>query len=173
MGRHISAYRRAISAAAVLLVLCAAAAAGPINSKRVRASASAVVGTTILGTAWRADNTPIPQARVRLRNVTTGRVEATTIANGRGQFTFSNIEPGSYVIELVNDEGRVLALGQVFSLGPGETVATFVRLGARAPWFTGFFSNAATSAVAAASSLGVTALGSDGQPVSAAPGNGQ
>lgn len=173
MGRHTSAHRRTISTAAVWLVFCAAAAAGPTQTTRAPASASAVVRTTILGAAWKADNTPLPHARLRLRNVTTGRAEAATIANGRGQFTFSNIEPGSYVIELVNDEGRVLAVGQTFSLGPGETVATFVRLGARAPWFTGFFSNAALSAIAAASSLGVTALGSDGQPVSAAPGHGR
>jgi hypothetical protein len=155
-----------------MLALFAAAPLTASESKRARTAGSAI-GTTVLGTAWKADNTPIPQARLRLRNVTTGRGEATTTANGSGQFTFSNVEPGSYVIELINETGKVLALGQVFSLGPGETVATFVRLSARNSWLTGFFSNAATSAVTAASSLGVTALGSDGQPISAAPGNGQ
>jgi Carboxypeptidase regulatory-like domain len=172
MGRHTPAHGRTIAAGAVLLALFAAPAAPASEAKRARAAAPAV-GTTILGTAWKADNTPIPQARVRLRNVTTGRPAATSVANGRGQFTFASVEPGSYLVELVNDEGKVLALGQVFNIGPGETVATFVRLSARARWFSGFFTNAATSAVTAASSLGVTALGSDGQPVSAAAGNGQ
>lgn len=172
LGRHTPAHGRTLAAGAILLACLAGAAVSASETKRARTPGPAV-GNTILGAAWKADNTPIPQARLRLRNVTTGRPEAITTANGSGQFTFSNIEPGSYVIELVNDQGKVLALGQVFSLGPGETVATFVRLSARKSWFGGFFTNAAATALTAASSLGVTALGSDGQPVSAAPGNGQ
>ena len=172
LGRHTPALGRTLAAGAVLLACLAGVAVSASEMKRAR-TPGAAVGTTILGAAWKADNTPIPQARLRLRNVTTGRPEAITTANGSGQFTFANIEPGSYVIELMNDRGKVLALGQVFSLGPGETVATFVRLSARNSWFGGFFTNAAATALTAASSLGVTALGSDGQPVSAAPGNGQ
>ena len=172
MGRHTPAHGRAMAAGAVLLACLAAAGLSAAETKRAR-TAGPAVATTILGAAWKADNTPIPRARLRLRNVTTGRPEAVTTANGSGQFTFAGIEPGSYVIELVNDDGKVLALGQVFSLGPGETVATFVRLSARNSLFGGFFTNAAASAVTAAASLGVTAMGSDGQPVSAAPGNGQ
>jgi hypothetical protein len=172
LGRHTPAHGRTIAAGAVLIACLAIMALSASEAKRARTAAPAV-GTTILGAAWKADNTPIPHARLRLRNVTTGRAEAIATANASGQFTFSNMEPGSYVIELVNDDGKVLALGQVFSLGPGETVATFVRLSARNSLFGGFFTNAAASAVTAASSLGVTSLGSDGQPVSAAPGNGQ
>lgn len=170
MGRHTPAHLRAI-VTAVALLACSVISVSANDAKGTRPPSEA--GTRILGTAWKADNTPIPEARLRLRNVTTGRMEATTVANGKGQFGFTNIEPDTYVVELVNEDGKVLAISKVFSVTPGETIATFVRLSARAPWFSGFFSNAATSAVAAASSLGVTAVGSDGQPVSAAPGNGQ
>lgn len=175
MARQNPAYVRAFVAAALFVAWAtpAGAATSRRTDARPRADGPAVVGATILGAAWKTDNTPIPDARLRLRNVTTGRVEATTVANAGGQFTFEQVEGGSFVIELVNEQGKVLAIGQVFSLGPGETVATFVRLGARAPWFSGFFSNAAATAVTAASGLGVTALGSDGQPVSAAAADGQ
>jgi hypothetical protein len=141
---------------------------------RVRAATRGDVNAaTVLGNAWKADNTPLPNARVRLRNVATGRAVASAIANESGQFTFTNVEPGSYAVELLNDQDRVIAIGQVFHIAQGETVATFVRLAARAPGLGGLFSNVATTAVTAASSLGVTALGSNGQPVSAAPDNGQ
>ena len=55
----------------------------------------------------------------------------------------------------------------MFGVGADETVATFIRLGTRVPWYSGFFTNAAAAALAAAASLGVTAVGDGGQPASA------
>lgn len=114
--------------------------------------------TSIRGAAWNADNSPVPNARLRLRDVATGRIAATTVGNDVGQFRFDDIEGGSYVIELVSDAGKILTVGHTFVVAPGETVATFVRLGARVPWFDGFFANAASAVAASAASLGVTAL---------------
>jgi Carboxypeptidase regulatory-like domain len=114
--------------------------------------------TSIVGVAWNADNSPIPAARVRLRNVVTGTVAATAVANEIGQFTFTAVEPGSYLIELVSERDKILTVGQTFTLAPGETVATFVRLGSKAPWFTGFFGNAAAAVATAAAAAGVTAI---------------
>lgn len=134
---------------------------------RLPASSSALGARTaakVLGVVWNADSTPVPNARVRLRNMTTGRMDATGVANQTGQFTFENLEPGSYVIELVDETGKVRALGQSFRIEAGETIATFVRLAASRPWFAGFFSNAAAAAISAASSAGVTAVGSDAPP---------
>ena len=115
-------------------------------------------GTSIRGNAWTADNQPIPAARLRLRNLGTGKVEAATQANDAGEFTFANPEGGSYLVELVNESGRVLAVGHRFSIAPGETVATFVRLGTQVPWFSGFFGNAAAAVASFAASQGITAL---------------
>lgn len=128
--------------------------------------AAAARATAIRGHAWTADNTPIPAARLRLRNVTTGKVEAVTIANEAGQFTFSDVEGGSYLVELVNDAGSVLAVGHLFSIGPGEIVGTFVRLGTRVPWFSGFFGNAAAAVASSAASQGITALAPVVRPAS-------
>jgi len=115
-------------------------------------------GTAILGNAWTADSAPIKNAHLRLRNVTTGKIEANTIANETGQFTFANIEGGAYVVEMVNDSGRLLTVGHVFNIAPGETVGTFVRLGTKVPWFTDFFGNTAAAAASSAASQGITAL---------------
>jgi hypothetical protein len=126
---------------------------------------SATTGT-IVGMAWKADNTPLPGPRVRLRDVATGRGIATTTGDGKGEFRFDRIEPGAYAVELLSDRDRVLAIGELFGLRPNETVATVVRLSARASWFDGFFGNTAAAAIAAASSLGITAVGSSGVPAS-------
>ena len=123
-------------------------------------------GTSILGNAWTADNKPIANARLRLRNVTTGKVEAITISNEAGQFTFANIEGGSYVVEMINEAGKVLTVGHVFSIAPGETVGTFVRLGTKVPWFSAFFGNTAAAAASAAASEGITALAPIVRPAS-------
>jgi hypothetical protein len=114
--------------------------------------------TSIMGAAWKSDNTPIPAAKLRLRNVLTGRIEATTVANDLGRFTFNEMESGSYVVELVSDSGKILAIGHTFTVAPGETVATFVRLGTKAPWFNGFFGNASSAVASVAASTGVTAV---------------
>src|SRR6266540_4119100 len=47
--------------------------------------------TAILGNAWTSENVPIKNAQLRLRNVATGRIASTTVANQAGQFTFANI----------------------------------------------------------------------------------
>jgi hypothetical protein len=129
-------------------------------------AAAPVRGTAIRGNAWTADNHPLPAARLRLRNVTTGKVEGATLANEAGQFTFANIEGGSYLVELVNEAGGVMAVGHLFSIAPGEIVGTFVRLGTRVPWFTGFFGNAAAAVASSAASQGITALAPVVRPAS-------
>ncbi len=126
--------------------------------KAARPRAVGVRTTSVMGAAWNSDNTPIPAAKLRLRNVLTGRMEATAVASDLGQFEFTGIEAGSYVIELVSDSGRIIAIGHAFTVEPGETVATFVRLAAKAPWFKGFFGNAASAIAAVAASTGVTAV---------------
>jgi hypothetical protein len=143
-----------------------AASAGSPAARLSRAQSPPRV-TSIVGAAWNADNSPIREARLRLRNAVTGQVDATIIGDTDGQFTFSDVEGGTYVVELVNDRGKVLALGQAFVVAPGETVATFVRLGGRVPWFTGFFQSAAAAATLSAASFGVTALAPVAPPVSA------
>lgn len=151
----------ALIAAFVLLLIATAAprVAGATAPARARAS--------IQGNAWTAQNTAIPHARLRLRDATSGKIVAVAQANANGQFTFGNIEPGTYAVELVNASGSVLAIGHLFSIASGETVATFVRLSAPASWFSGFFANAAAAVASSAASQGITALAPLGRPATA------
>ena|SRR5829696_5455091 len=125
---------------------------------RVGAKAAATGGTSVLGVAWKVDNTPIASARLRLRNLVTGKVEATTVGDAIGQFTFDGIEGGTYVVELLGENGKIATVGHAFVIAPGETVATFVRLGTKVPWFSGFFNNAASAITSSAASQGITAI---------------
>jgi hypothetical protein len=128
------------------------------TAARAGASAVAKAGTSILGVVWNVDNTPIPGARVQLRNLVSGKIDASTVANNVGQFTFTQIEGGRYVIEMVGVNGKIATIGQSLVIAPGQTVATFVRMGTKVPWFTGFFGNAATAVTSSAASQGITAI---------------
>jgi hypothetical protein len=74
------------------------------------------------------------------------------------QFAFGDIPEGTYLVEMITESGKVLAVGHTFTVAVGETVATFVRLGAKVPWFTGFFGNAALAVAASAATAGVLAM---------------
>lgn len=165
---------RTAATAVVALIVILSAGTTPASSNggsrqqhQVLPPAPAPVhGGTIIGTAWRADNTPFPRALIRLRDATIGQALALTRADERGNFQFDEIPAGKYLVEIVSPGEAVLAVGDVFTVTPGQRVSTFVRLTSRAPWFSGFFGNAAAAAIATASTLGITAVGSSGTPVS-------
>jgi hypothetical protein len=121
---------------------------------------------SVLGSARDGADRPIAAARLRLRNLEAGRILMTTRGDQEGNFRFTGVPSGSYLVELVDENGVVLGVGQTFRITPAETVATLIRLGARAPWYAGFFSNAAMAAVSSAAGLGVTAVGNGIQPAS-------
>ena len=128
--------------------------------------AARVDAGTVVGTVWNRNDTPVANPRLRLRDVANGQIVRTTQGDELGRFTFLRVAPGSYLVELVDRSGNVLALGQMFALGPLETIAKFIRIGTSIPWYSGFFSNAAAVALASAASLGLTAVGNGGQPAS-------
>lgn len=144
----------------------AAKAANAPGTPRAVATGSRVAGaafggtrvTSILGAAWNVDNTPIKEATLRLRNVVTGKIEAVVKGNEVGQFAFVNVNGGSYVVELVTASGKIQTVGHVFTIAPGETVATFVRVGTKVPWGTAFFNNTASAVSSSAASEGITAI---------------
>jgi hypothetical protein len=160
----LSILRAARVGSAALLLAWTVAAPWPADARpgstpsRVGAAPGSGGSTSVLGVAWKVDNTPIPGARVQLRNLVSGKVEAKAVADENGQFTFPHLDGGSYVVELVGESGRIVTVGHAFVIAPGETVATFVRLGTKVPWFSGFFGNAATAVASTAAGQGITAI---------------
>ena len=122
--------------------------------------------TTVIGWAREADNAPVRRARLQLRNVVTGYIEATAVADDSGEFSFEGFEGGTYVVELVDAGDDVLGVGQVFNVAPGETAATFLKLAEKPSFVTGFFQNTAQSALSAAAGAGVVGVVPTGDPIS-------
>jgi hypothetical protein len=154
-----------------ILAPAAHAAGPPAKAASGARTAGSLHSTVIMGSAWGANNAPIPGAHVQLRNVINGKVVASAVADDAGRFAFADLESGTYAVEMVTEAGKVVSIGHAFSIAPGESVATFVRLGtnvrlgAHAPWFSAFFSNTAaafsntaTAVTTSAASQGVTAL---------------
>lgn len=147
-----------------------AAAAVRASRAAQRAAASAGAGTvsatgarstSVVGYLWTANNSAIPDATVQLRNTVTGQVELFTQTNAMGEFTFNNVAGGSYVIEYASEQAstNLLALGHPFTVAPGETVATFVRLSNALPIIIpDVAGNVAAAAVQSAATAGVTAV---------------
>src|SRR5262245_44273049 len=115
-----------VAAAAVATTGVAAQAPPPgpattVQGRDVVPHAVTVRGMTVVGSAWRANNTPIPHARIRLRNIVTGKIEAITQADDEGAFLFEKVRVGSYLVELVSDDdGKVLAVSHAFTVLDGE-----------------------------------------------------
>lgn len=151
-------YVRGVALAAMLVGLASGVSLAQVRS----ASGYALVR----GMVWNADNSPVPGGNVRLRNLYTGRVEAGGITNERGEFDFERVPSASYLTEAVDEAGKVLAVGQTFRIESSETIATFIRIPPRRSWLAGAFSNTASAVIAAASSAGITAIGSKAPPVS-------
>jgi len=164
--------RRRAAALLVSLALClpageiflSAQPAGDTAVRRPKADPSTTA--TIIGYLWSADSTPISSATLRLRDLGSGRIASTATSNESGEFTFTEADESTYVVEYADPGGKVLAVGSPFSVVEGETVVTFIRLAPRRPLGGGLFTNAAAVVVASAASIGVTAVAPTGRPAS-------
>jgi len=120
--------------------------------------------TQIMGYLWTSNNGAMTNANVQIRNTVTNVVERVATTNAAGEFVFQNIPPGEYVIEYVQGSvSKIMAIGHPFTVSPGETVATFVRLSNGLPMLipnelSNLTSNVAAQAVGSAAANGVTAV---------------
>lgn len=147
--------------ALVVAALTASGLAAPdvrtrTDPPRVRATAK-IQGAVGRASAETASDT-ISGLTVRLRSLTTDRVEGITATDASGRFTFPNVEAGEYRIEVLSGRNALQVISPKLSVAPGETVGLFMRVGTRVPWFSGFFANTAANAVSTAASVGVTAV---------------
>jgi hypothetical protein len=77
----------------------------------------------IAGTARNAQNQILPNVKVQLRNVDTGQLVATTRAAGDGRFEFTGLNPGNYLVEIVDDDGRIIGLSPSLALAAGGVIS--------------------------------------------------
>src|SRR4051794_14950178 len=63
---------------------------------------------TITGTAKDEAKKPFTENSVRARDVAQGAIAGTVPLDGQGAFSLPNLPPASYVVELVNKNGKVV-----------------------------------------------------------------
>lgn len=122
----------AARAIAMRTTTSAARTATQLTQLGSNAASGATRVTSVIGYVWAGEGTPVSNATVQLRNIVTGQIEQVSSTAANGAFSFTGVPGGTYTIEYVTDvAGKVVTIGQAVSVAPGETVATFVRLGSK------------------------------------------
>jgi len=143
---------------AAWLSMPVAVAAQSVSAGGPSAAASTHGSTTISGAAFHMDNTPVPHAKLRLRNIETGALTGAAEANGAGQFVFKQVMPGMYIVELVASNARITAISNVLLAARGESLTTFVRETGKSASLRDLFANSSLAIASAAAAMGVTAV---------------
>lgn len=80
-------------------------------------------GGIINGRVMTPEGEPLANTSIRARNLLTGEIGGSTTTGSGGQFTI-NVTPGSYVIEIVDSGGLVVATSAFVAATAGATVTT-------------------------------------------------
>lgn len=90
-------------------------------------AADAAQGTgKISGIARDALAQAMPGVKVQLRNVDTGQLVATTKAAADGAFEFTGLNPGNYIVELVDNSGKIIGLSPATALAAGGSITGLI-----------------------------------------------
>ena len=87
--------------------------------------------TAVVGTVVDTLKAPIAMAHVRLRDLNSGKVVAETDTNDLGEFAFTDVEPGSYVVEMLHSKDQVIALSNAGALARYQRFTATVQLPGR------------------------------------------
>jgi len=102
---------------------------------------------TIAGTARAQGGQPLANSTAQLRNLATKQLVGTTTTNAQGAFSFTGLNPGQYMVEIVNAQGAIIGTTSAITLSAGAMAATGVTVTATA-------AGAAAGGTAAAGGVG-------------------
>ena len=137
-------------------VSTATAARPAAKAASVRSGSAA--RSLINGVAVDSDRQPLKNVRVRLRNLDVNQIEQTAMSNERGEFSFAVRAEVTYVVELTDQSGKVVAVGDVVRTNVGEVAGAVVALPSRLPALAGMFGDTASSVISAATGTGLTVV---------------
>jgi hypothetical protein len=133
-------------AVAMMMVLALATAPAPVF-------AAAQAAGSISGTASAQGGAPLGNMTAQLRNLGTKQLVGTTTTTAQGAFSFAGLNPGQYMVEIVNSQGAIVGTTSAISLSPGAMVASGVAVTATA----GAIAGGAAAAGGLGSFFGTTA----------------
>ena len=111
-----------------------------------------------------SNDSPLPNVTVQLRNLQTTKVEQVSTANEVGEFTFVALPDIPYVVEIANQSGQIIAVGDVITTQAGEVAGAIVAIPTRLPVLSGVFGETASSVISAATGTGLTAADATSGP---------
>jgi len=106
------------------------------------------LSSTIHGNVLTSTDGALSNRVVRLRDARFGHVIGTQVTDSAGFFAFDTVEPGSYIVELMNPDQTVLAASDIISVNAGDTVTAVVKLPYHTPPLAGVLGNSRPSALA-------------------------
>ena len=105
------------------------------------------------------DGKPLGNVTVRLRNVDNGTLAGETKANAQGQFSFSGLGPGNYVVETVSANGTILGTSTAIALTSAAMVVANVTVGTSSALLAGAGVAGAAGAGAGLSTTAIVLIG--------------
>ncbi len=120
--------------------------------------AASNIRSLINGTAIDSDQRPLPNATIRLRNIEKNEIEQVVTANEMGEFSFIARPDVPYVVEIADQAGRIVAVGDVIMANAGEVAGAVVTLPSRLPALAGVFGDTASSVMSAVTGTGLTVV---------------
>jgi hypothetical protein len=97
---------------------------------------------SIKGNAVSQSNSSLSDTVVRLRDARYGRIVSKVTTNKQGLFSFEGVDPGNYVVEVMNPaQNAVMASSPVLNVGSGEVISALVKLPFRIPPIAGLLGN--------------------------------
>jgi hypothetical protein len=158
--------------AAVLLTFgatqIAAHAAGTVQAGGAAPQVSSIAPETvggIQGNVLTSTNGQVADKVVRLRDAQSGRVVASQATDNTGAFSFATVDPGTYIVEVVGENGSVLGASSILTLHAGEIVTTAIKLPLlMSGGILGSTAAMATIVAAGAAAAGVLAVQTVGDP---------
>jgi len=138
------------------------------GSARAAAKAAQGQGTGALhGVAHGADRAPLRNYTVRARNVADGQIAGTTMTSQAGEFSFTGLPAGNYIVEVVDAAGKVVGLSPTLGVASGASLSVTINAaaagaiaGASAGGFSlfGLGTLGSVAVISAAGVAGVTAV---------------
>jgi hypothetical protein len=125
------------------------------------AAAIAAQGGNIDGTAKDSDGKALAAVKVQLRNVDTGALVGSTQSSATGAFSFTGVNPGNYIIEIVDAAGKVIGASSSVAVAAGAAI-TGVTVAASAAGAIGAAAAAGGAGAFFASTGGILLLAAAG-----------
>jgi Carboxypeptidase regulatory-like domain len=107
---------------ALAIATAVAVQALPVVAASPGAAGQSLGTASLAGTSKDEAGSIVPHVKVQLRDLSTGKLVATTTSDQIGQFSFGGLGAGNYAIELVSSTGEFMGTSASIAVAAGATL---------------------------------------------------